>query len=191
MKLGDEYKLYSHDSCIATTQESPHKRLSKQNCDEIFGVIDVEKLACDECHIDISAYKIIQTLESGKSKSELQLEAKVDGFKLGFNKAVALNKNKLFTEDQMWNMFYFGDSLKRKIKSGNIDNKPMGEIFYDYIKSLQQPKEIEVEIEMETKKELVNGYKNQADNVIGFIAQYEEVQVPKLDMNSCLVLRKL
>ena len=42
-KLGEEYKLYSHDSCIATTQESPHKRLSKQNCDEIFwGLYDTE-----------------------------------------------------------------------------------------------------------------------------------------------------
>jgi len=38
-KLGEEYKLYSHDSCIATTRESPHKRLSKQNCDEIFEYI--------------------------------------------------------------------------------------------------------------------------------------------------------
>jgi hypothetical protein len=45
-KIGNEYKLYAKDdSCIATTQESPHKRLSKENCDEIFGVFDVEKLA--------------------------------------------------------------------------------------------------------------------------------------------------
>ena len=42
-KLGDEYKLYSHDSCIATTRESPHKRLSKQNCDEIFEYIQQPK----------------------------------------------------------------------------------------------------------------------------------------------------
>ena len=35
-KLGDDYKLYSHDSCIATTHESPYKRLSKENCNKIF-----------------------------------------------------------------------------------------------------------------------------------------------------------
>jgi len=80
MKLGEEYKLYSHDSCIATTQESPHKRLSNQNCDDTFN-------------------------------PELN--------------------------------------------------------------------EIEVVIEMETKKQLVNGYN-----------QYEEVQVPKLDENGCLILKK-
>ena len=42
-KLGEEYKLYSHDSCIATTHESPHKRLSKENCDEIFEYIQQPK----------------------------------------------------------------------------------------------------------------------------------------------------
>jgi hypothetical protein len=91
MKIGEEYKLYSHDSCIATTHESPHKRLSKQNCDEI---------------------------------SNLELN------------------------------------------------------------------EIEVGIEMENKQQLINGYKNQPDNVIGFIAEYENVVVPKLDENGCLILKK-
>ena len=56
-KIGEEYKLYSHDSCIATTQESPHKRLSKQNCDSLFGVVDVEKLAKEEA-IKISESEI-------------------------------------------------------------------------------------------------------------------------------------
>jgi len=44
MKLEEDYKLYSHDSCIATTHESPYKRLSKENCDEIFGVVDVNDI---------------------------------------------------------------------------------------------------------------------------------------------------
>jgi hypothetical protein len=137
-KLGDEYKLYSHDSCIATTQESPHKRLSKENCDEIFGVIDVGVLALEECNNTDPL-----RLDSQKYKQDPYFRI---GYLKGYNKAMELNKDKLFTEDQMWNMFYFGDSLKRKIKSGNIDNKPMGEIFDDYIKSLQQPTEIEVEM---------------------------------------------
>jgi hypothetical protein len=153
IKVDDIYTLMDGDKMIASSDSDFQTdyevmKLSKENCNEIFGVVDVEKLACDECHIDIEAYKIIQTLKSGHSKSELQLESKVDGFILGFNKAVALNKNKLFTEEQMWNMFYFGDSLKRKIKSGKIDNKPMGETFNDYIQSLQQPTEIEVRIVM-------------------------------------------
>ncbi len=47
-----------------------------------------------------------------------------------------------------------------------------------------------VEVKMEAKKQLVNGYKNQPDNVIGFIAEYENVVVPKLDENGCLILKK-
>ena len=56
MKLGDEYKLYSHDSCIATTQESPHKRLSKKNCDEIWGVDILNLLKEIEVEIEMENY---------------------------------------------------------------------------------------------------------------------------------------
>jgi hypothetical protein len=52
-----------------------------------------------------------------------------------------------------------------------------------FIQSRQQPKEIEVEIEMETKKQLVNGYKNQPDNVIGFVA---DPSFPKAFVNGIL-----
>jgi len=143
-KLGTEYKLYGEDdSCIATTQESPHKKLSKENCDSLFGVVDVEKLACDECHIDISAYKIIQTLKSGHSKSELQLESKVDGFILGFNKSVALNKNKLFTVEDVRKAMSIGLSIGYG-RQFEIENKSVE--IDSYIQSLQQPTEIEVEM---------------------------------------------
>ena len=167
-KIGEEYKLYGEDdSCIATTQESPHKKLSKQNCDEIFEIFDVEKLACDECHIDISAYKIIQTLKSGHSKSELQLESKVDGFILGFNKAVALNKDKLFTLEDM----------KKAYIQGKHGGKTQSYVeFDDFIQSLQQPTEIEVEIEQVLVQSSIQG---------------EAIWRYKLDENLCLILKKL
>jgi hypothetical protein len=41
-KLGDEYKLYSHDSCIATTHESPYKKLSLKNCQAIENGYDLD-----------------------------------------------------------------------------------------------------------------------------------------------------
>jgi hypothetical protein len=45
-RLGDgDYKLYNTDgSCMATTKESPYKKLSVKNCDDIFGVVDVDNL---------------------------------------------------------------------------------------------------------------------------------------------------
>jgi len=147
-KIGTEYKLYEKDdSCVATTQESPYKRLSKQNCDEIFGVVDVEKLACDECHIDIEAYKIIQTLKSGKSLNEHGFEALVGGFIKGFNKAIELNKDKLFTEFDIIKAFEYGWNQRHFDKT---DENELREIQKRFIQSLQQLTEIEVEIEMET-----------------------------------------
>ena len=55
----------------------------------------------------------------------------------------------------------------------------------EHIQSLQQT-EFDVEIEMENS--LSNGYKNQPDNIIGFIAEYKSV--PKLDSEGCLILKR-
>ena len=178
MKLGDEYKLYGEDdSCIATTQESPHKRLSKQNCDTIFGATDVNELANQNAKKDLfnGGY-------DGLINAHQQMLIEVSYIN-GFKKAMELNKDKLFTEDQMWNMFYFGDSLKIKIKSGNIDNKPMGEIFDDYIQSLQQPTEIEVEI----RCYIGNGNKESDSFKDPLVTN---TGIPKLDENDCLILKK-
>ena len=78
-KLGDEYKLYGEDnSCIATTQESPHKRLSKQNCDEIFGVVDVNDIRKS---VNTSVYlggTTSNTLMSIATEQSLQQPTEID-----------------------------------------------------------------------------------------------------------------
>jgi len=135
MKIGEEYKLYSHDSCIATTQESPHKRLSKQNCNEIFGVVNVEILSDEYSHDSIwfnkrGTYNNQEFFEFIAKKS----------FTEGYNKAMELNKDKLFTIEDMNYIFQLGFSLNgRAISKSEYDA---------HIKSLQQPTEIEVEIDM-------------------------------------------
>jgi len=46
VKRQDRYDLYGADgSKMASSAKNPFGKLSKQNCDEIFRVIDVEKLA--------------------------------------------------------------------------------------------------------------------------------------------------
>ena len=58
------------------------QKLSKENCDEVFGVVNVENLA--ENH----------PLEVSNASHGFGIE---DGIVYGFNKAMELNKDKLFT----------------------------------------------------------------------------------------------
>jgi hypothetical protein len=131
VKRQDRYDLYGADgSKIASSAKNPFGKLSKQNCDEIFGVIDVEKLADEHCdrlyhegNINWEKYRI--------------------HFKEGFSKAMELNKDKVFTAEDM-------GKLHNMIMC-NIVIRPERSV-YDpvptekYIQSLQQPTEIAVEI---------------------------------------------
>jgi hypothetical protein len=145
------------------------KALSKENCDEIFKLVDVEKLACDECHIDIETYKIIQTLESSKSLNEHVFEAEVGGFINGFNKAMELNKDKLFTIEDMGNLWDFCTYNKGSFLEG--------------LESIQQPKEIEVDI----RCYIGNGDKESDSFKEPLVTN---TGIPKLDENGCLILKK-
>ena len=70
-------------------KEYPHSLplLSKQNCDEIFGIFDVEKLAEDFA----KNHSIYPTAQDDTEY----------GFKHGFSKAMELNKDKQFTLEQV------------------------------------------------------------------------------------------
>jgi len=184
MKLGDEYKLYSHDSCIATTQESPHKRLSKQNCDTIFGATDVNELANQNAKKDLfnGGY-------DGLINAHQQMLIEVSYIN-GFKKAMELNKDKLFTVEDM------KKAIEIAKNSMCVDND--GEYCYstkannEIIQSLQQPTEIEIEIEMENYgycegcRKAGMWHCAHADTC-GYAETRER---PKLDANDCLILKK-
>jgi len=60
-----------------------------------------------------------------------------EDFLQGFNKAKETYK---YTEEDMHKMFYLGCSLKTDLKIGKVDYKPKGELFKDYLQSINQPK---------------------------------------------------
>jgi hypothetical protein len=132
-------------------------KLSKQNCDSLFGVIDVEKLADDYF----------------KSTNENSVLWRRIDYKAGFNKAMELNKDKVFTREDIEEAFAYG-------QLNQVHNQKYFSGSKTYIQSLQQPTEIDVEIEMGTKNK-------------GFTPSraVEEIQVPKLDSEGCLILKKL
>ena len=140
-----------------------HHHLSKQNCDEIFGVVDVEELA--EENTKIKEGFVIESSQVAPYRL---------GFRNGFNKEVELNGDKRFTLEDLGNLWDFC-----------VYNKGT---FAEFI---QQLKEIDVEIEMvkvvdKTKMiGAVKGVKGSGHK----IKTYKSV--PKLDLSECLILKKI
>jgi uncharacterized protein YifE (UPF0438 family) len=121
-------------------------KLSKQNCDEIFGVIDVEEIA------DRHTF--------GQRNHEWK------AYIAGFNKNAELNKDKVFTLEDMKKAYSQGEL--DALKTGSYSEKEK-----EFIQSLQQPTEIEVEIVMEDVK------------------YFRMAQRPKLDLEGCLILKNI
>ena len=180
-KLGDEYKLYSHDSCIATTYESPYKKLSLKNCNAIANGYDLEELACNEIGIDISVVNHIdnKVIENDSVSTPIHeagalgagLYHMVKGFEIGFQKAFELLGDKKFGENKLLVDFvYFLNDRhfnKYMVDTDEVDL---------YLESLQQT-EWDVIIERETVIKDFNGN-------VSVSADF------KTDANGCLILKR-
>jgi hypothetical protein len=166
---GGDYTL-----TLNNPKEYPHSLplLSKQNCDEIFGIVDVEKLFNE----------VDETIDFH--------EFCFSSFKLGFNKAMELNKDKVFTSRNMLRSYIEGTNDGAEFESiMDYDSEDNAEAYEfakeaekEFIKSLQQPTEIEVEIEMDYCYYPANLPKE---------GEQRPPMRPKLDENGCLILRKL
>ena len=126
-KLGDEYKLYSHDSCIATTHESPYKKLSLKNCQAIENGYDLDELA------------VLSTKEESTIVGNQKMAI---GFIKGFQKAIEILGDKKFSEDDM---IEFAMNMLSQYQFGNT-NVHNRDILRE---SLPQQTEWDVEIEIE------------------------------------------
>ena len=162
----NNYSLLDYNNeLIGTTMESmiTDQKLSKQNCDEIFGVINVENLA-DEYFLNEYSFNGKNNLPY--KDSDIQITK--NDFRNGFNKAMELNKDKVFTLEDMGNLWDFCTYNKGT--------------FAEFIQSIQQPTEIEVEIEMD---DIWDGLDSTR------IFPKEETSFPNLDPNGCLILKKI
>jgi hypothetical protein len=130
--------------------------LSSKNCDEIFGIVNIEKLAEEY---------------SDKEYGGGQSPSYFSGFSDGFNKAMELNEDKVFNLEDMLKV------VKLTLEDAKESVVWSGEYYQHLAKrllqSLQQPTEMNVEIEMEDVK------------------YFRMAQRPKLDSNGCLILKKI
>ena len=139
IKVDNIYTLMDGDKMIASSDSDFQTdyevmKLSKQNCDEIFGVTDVNELANQNAKKDLfnGGY-------DGLINAHQQMLIEVSYIN-GFKKAMELNKDKLFTEADM---IKFADDVYKLRKENKIfEGMPK------LLQSLQQPKEIEVRIAM-------------------------------------------
>ncbi len=169
LKTTDGYELFP---------PTTHK-LSKQNCDELFGIVDVKKLS--------------KSVYPGKTNGE-----KRGSFIAGFNKAMALNKDKLFTLEDVKNAM---DWIMTQYFE--FHEQPTTGRREQYLESLQQPTEIEVEIEMEYDYNQCDGCKSgHTINDFGMhtypnstraymVCQKAKYNTLKTDSNGCITLKKI
>jgi len=164
IKTGSDYLLRDMGGNVLaiTNGTTEGIKLSKQNCDDIFGVVDVEKLA-----IEYDLYEKINFV--GQTRA----------YKAGFNKAMELNKDKMFTLEDMMNCW--NKSLKFQ------DHK---ETLGEYIQSIQQPTEIEVEIEMICPHPM-DTYRCGLQYGCDGDGCNHPNQIPYLGSEGCLILKKI
>lgn len=174
------YPFANETEYLAKSKGITLQRLSQENCDEVFGVIDVDKLA-EEWVFEKNGHKWSNNDDSAGDNYA--------SFKEGFNKAMELNKDKRFTSRDMLSAYIDGTNDGAEFESmmdyDSEDNAEASEFAKEaereFIKSLQQPTEIEVEIEME--EEFI------FDPAMG-ISQGHYLNKPKLDSEGCLMLKQ-
>jgi len=161
---GDYWLHNESGETIASSWGVYGRKLSTKNCDEIFGVVDVEKLTKD-------SYQK-HSVHDDKLSLDEQIQRSggfIVGFKEGFIKAMELNKDKVFTLEDMKTVWD---------RSVDYRHNPIHEnSFGECINFLQKPPAIEVEIETEL-------------NLKGKNAIDRSMYIPKLDENGCLILTK-
>jgi ribonucleotide reductase alpha subunit len=168
------YNLYQDKIGIGSTHSELHGyKLSKQNCDEIFGVTDVEKLA-DEYIVVKPKYR------------EHEHNLAVSAYKEGFNKAMELNKDKVFTLEDLRTAMTYGIVQEG---TGFVGIHSVDDLFNLILKKVSQPTEIEVEIEMEVAD--LAFYENGERHPIEADLPERFKYKPKLDSEGCLILKKI
>jgi hypothetical protein len=151
IKRDDRFDLYNEDGHkIASTLDGCVNKLSLKNCQAIENGYDLDELAIEYFKQIHMGFGIIEA------------------YKVGFQKSIELNKNKLFTLEDMMNCWNKALTFQ--------DHK---ELFGHHIQSLKQT-EWEVEIEMDT-----------INDGLDEMAQPQYAKIPKLDVDGCIILKRI
>jgi hypothetical protein len=183
IKKENHYYFWSSDwnpnknkGFVANSEGTVDYKLSKENCDEIFGVVDVDNI-CDEYFINEYSWNGKNILPYKDS----DLEAIKNDFIHGYDKAMELNKDKLFTVEDM----------KQAYIQGKHGGKTQSYVeFDDFIKSLQQSTDMLVEIHASCIWTQIDVIDPITFTCKSHISKGDKEE-PILDENGCLILRRI
>lgn len=101
-----DYRLYVNETPYATTGDSPYKKLSKQNCDDLFGEVDIEPFIIEDSKgrtIDNESYELgfkraMELFQPNEIDVEIEIQKVIDETKIvGAVKGVKGSGNKITT----------------------------------------------------------------------------------------------
>ncbi len=170
-------KEYYLNEVIASTFIDELPDIDFNNLEEEFGIITVEELVLKEFPI----YKKDIWEEDGLAYNEDIHKDYREGYIKGFNKCLELNKDKLYTEE----------NLREAIAESwvtcedNEDKETFTQVFNRIIQSLQPKTEWDIEIELETK--CYCGHTSYCE--CGELENKPFVQRPKINNNQIKILK--
>ena len=155
--------VYDKGYLIGSSREGEVLKLSKQNCDEIFGVVDINS--------EVEA--IVKTIcPDDRGKDVIYGTGMAVGIQC-FNKAMELNKDRVFTLEEVHKLLRLIHILPNFELEQFEDENNVLQIDTFISHHIQQPTEIDVEIE---SKIAIDGH-----TIFGY----------ELDSEGCLILKKI
>jgi len=192
IKKYGEFMLLKGDIIIASSDKNFNGEfyLSKQNCDEIFGVVNLDQIKIDYINQELKGCDE-ETREKYYSFAEYDGEIYIRGIEKGME----LNKDKVFTLADIEKAIYMArkGSVKETHNGYGLRTEPRFELdnlsSEEIIQFLQQPTQVEVEFDSEEtfiyeggNSEIFGSYTKRINPNSG---------KPKPDSEGNLILRKL
>jgi hypothetical protein len=176
----EENESNSRNFIASTDGMYVEHKLSKENCDELFGVVDVDNLA------EENTEEFIEVFDYNDGRGNIcrfnNSHQVQESYIKGFNKAMELTKDKLFTVEDIMKAFEAGYETLESEKTYN-------EHYDILIQSLQQPTEIEVEIKMICPHPS-DTYRCGLEFGCDEDGCNNPIQIPFTDSNGCIFIRK-
>jgi hypothetical protein len=165
-KLDNGYMLLVDNIIYATDND----KLSNKNCDEIFGIFDIENLieeSYEKHRVSDDKYSLSEQIQRSGGFSI--------GYEEGFNKKTELDKDKLFTAKDMFEAIMLAVAFE---SCGIVGVNTYNELKELAIERALKPTEIEVDIVTESLQVMVHH------------GDMEFQDFPKLDKDGCLILKR-